>query len=428
MTTDLEERLRQAFEYRAEHTVVDYDVSGFGRCGESERRSMRLIAAVAAAAVVVVGGLVVLDAARTEPTPPANQTPSVSIPDETTMPVPEAPGTPTGDIVGLSLDDWIGLSAARTPEPSWEILNTAALPDGVKLIDQSGSVILGPPAGVTQGGSALMYRYVAHLRDSNDTDLTMMVSSMDAGPCTMPTDQLGTGTQDQTAPADTTIDINGTNATLAGSRVCWELSPGVFASIEIVGSTQPSDAAASTELARQVGFVDVERLPRVTAPFTGSVAPRIGDFGGTVNGVPWLATIDPSSLRTMNIYANGRALGGFENDRLSQPNDIPAETGELTLTGIPGAGAVIYGYLSPEVVAVRVTNDNADTVELAVLQRRLETFFAVPIPEGVTVETLEFLRADGSDYASAAIDPLPNDLDGTYGRHFTISRSPAQGN
>ena len=49
----------------------------------------------------------------------------------------------------------------------------------------------------------------------------------------------------------------------------------------------------------------------------------------------------------------------------------------------------------------------------------------MPVPEGVVITTLEFVRADGSVHALAEVGPIPADLEGTYGGAITIKREAA---
>lgn len=425
MTHDLEDRLRDAFAYRSDRTEIRSDNSSLDYRHEEPRRLLPAVAALAAAGVLVVGGLVAVSATRTAPSSPT--APLASLPQANLTPI---------DVTAdeLSLDNWIGSAANATPAPSWTVLDVTALPEGVELISEVGDVLLGSPFDVTApqtGALSATHQYRAELRDDNNTTFTVAVTSSQMGPCTALIEELGTDpARPQSAPDDGAdvaagVDINGIEAAVSGSLVCWMATPGSVASVEVVGASSPSDAESSIDLARQIKFTDIERLPQLSVPGESAVGPASAEFSGTLNGVPWAATVSPSSLRTMSTYIDGQPSGAFSNDRLSQPTDTPAGTGHLSLDAVPGKGAIAYGYVAPEVVAVRVTNSNAESLVLATFPRELETFFAVPIPDGVTVDMLEFLRADGSTYATATIGPLPNDLAGGYGGIFSILRSPA---
>ena len=412
MTHDLEDRLRDAFDYRADRTEFRSDNSSLDHRREVTRRIFPAVVAVAAAGVLVVGGLVAVSALRTAPSSPT--VPLASLPQANLTPI---------DITAdeLSLDDWIGSAATDAPASSWTVLDATALPAGVELISEVGNTLLGLPLDATTqetGSGWATHIYRAEVRDGNGTTFDVAVTSSQIGPCTALIEQ---------GPGDTAagVDINGIEAAVSGSLVCWIATPGSVASVEVVGASSPSDAESSIDLARQIKFIDVERLPQLNDPGESAVGPASAEFSGTLSEVPWAATVSPSSLRTMTTYIDGQMSGSFENDRLSQPTDTPAGTGELSLDAVPGKGAIVYGYSARKVVAVRVINSNAESRVLATFPRELETFFAVPIPDGVTVDMLEFLRADGSTYATATIGPLPNDLAGGYGGIFSIVPSLA---
>jgi hypothetical protein len=443
MTTDLEEQLRRAFEHRAQQTAVssdlDPDQNASMQRSATSVRSWLPYAGVAAAGVLVVVGMVALGAVRTDQTSPTEQTPTVQSTAPSTAPATPTSAAPTavatGAVLGISLDDWIGTVAVDAGTRSWTVLDTTQLPADVELIDEAGGVLLSPPldgggsntdadfAGMTE-----TYQYGATVL-ANGFELNVTVTSSAFGPCSALLDAMETGpsTTDGTpitsTSTGTVVDINGRRAVIDGSLVCWTVEPGVVASVDATGSSDA--AAAAADLARRIEFTEVDQLPQPTALVNGDAAPASGDFAGTLNAVPWLATVEPSSLRTMWVYADGQAVGGFENDRLSQPTDIPAATGELSLAGVPGAGALVFGYVAPEVVAVRVTSSSDEVAMLAVLQRENESFLTVPIPEGVVVRTLEFVRADESVYAVAEVGPVPANLEGTYGGLLTIKRAPA---
>lgn len=412
MTHDLEDRLRNAFAYRSVRTEIRSNDSSLDDRPDEPRRFLPALAALTAAAVLVVGGLVVVTSLRSAPSSPT--VPVASLPQANLTPI---------DVTAdeLSLDDWIGSAATDTPAPSWTVLDVTSLPEGVELISEVGNTLLGLPLDTTTqetGSGRATHIYQAQLRDGNDATFDVAVTSSQVGPCTA---LIEPGPDNAAAG----VDINGVDAAVSGSLVCWMARPGLVASVEVVGASSPTDADASIDLARQIKFTDVEQLPKPSDAVESGGGPSSAEFSGTLSGVPWAATVSPSSLRTMTTYIDGRMSASFENDRLSQPTDTAAGAGELSLDAVAGKGAIVYGYSAPEIVAVRVVNNNAESLVLETFPRELETFFAVPIPDSITIDTLEFLRADGSTYATATIGPLPKDLAGSYGGIFSILRSPA---
>ena len=425
MTHDLEDRLREAFAYRSERTHVDADSSHPDLHEGTSRRRLPAMAALAAAGVLLIAGLVAVNAIRSTPSP--GTVPLASLPEANLTPIDL-----TAD--DLSLDNWITTPSPDAPTPTWMVLDVAALPPGVELVSQAGSVLLTPPIDApseTTSDLPVSHQYRAQLRDDNTgTVIDVAVSSSQmGGPCNSLIDGMNATATDPPAGGDagsniSGADVNGINAAVSGSLVCWMPAPGVIASVEVMGSSSPDDLESSLVLARQLTFTDTARLPQPVAPGQPGPAPDSAEFIGTLNGIPWSATVSASALRTMNTYIDGRPSGAFSNDRLSQPVDTPAGTGELSLDAVPGKGAIAYGYTAPAVRTVRAINSTGDSVVLATFPRELETFFAVPIPDGVTIDTLEFLRSDGSIYATATIGPLPRDLAGAYGGLVPILRSP----
>lgn len=423
MTHDLEDRLREAFAYRSDNTEIRSNRSSVGQRHDDFRRRLPAIAALAAAGVLVVGGLVAVSATRTAPSTPT--VPLASLPQVNQIPI---------DVTAdeLSLDDWIVPPASDAPTPSWTVLDVTALPDGVELVNEAGSVLaIAPIDSPAQEASNLpaSHQYRAQLRDDNtDATFDVTVTSSQMGPCTALIEDMNAARAGQPAPGDDAgletsgVDINGIDAAVSGSLVCWMVDPGAIASVE---ASTPGNVETSIALARRITFTDVDTLPQPNPAAQADAAPASAEFSGTLNGVPWAATVSPSALRTMNTYIDGQPTGAFANDRLSQPTDTPVDAGEMTLDAIPGKGAIAYGFTAPEVLAVRATNSNSESLVLATFPRELETFFAVPIPDGVTIDTLEFLLADGSVYATATIGALPKNLEGGYGGLVPIIRSQA---
>lgn len=427
-TTDLDDKIRELLEQLDQATPTPpafAELHDYGRPTPA-----RLVPMTAAAAIVAigVGGLVVVNA-RVDA--PGRQPPAASQPSPSNSAAPRAAAS--GDLLDISLDDWIDPSSPEADPRSWTVLDTAQLPTDVELIDELGSVVLAPPVDAgdaTFAGMVAAYRYSAALR-SNGTVFNLVVTSPAFGPCVTLLDMSGADasmTDDNSYPAAPTgqvHDINGERAVSDGSSLCWTVEPDVVALIAPAGSSSDDTPAAeaAADVARRVAFTQVEQLP--TEPGNAESAPSSSDFAGTLNAVPWSATVSASSSRAMQVSADGRALGGFSNDRLSQPTDTPTATGDLSLTGVPGAGAIVYGYVAPDVVAVRVTSNRGETDILPVLQRENESFLAVPIPDGVVVTTLEFVRTDGSVFGLADLGPLPANLEGTYGGIIAIKPTPA---
>jgi hypothetical protein len=141
-----------------------------------------------------------------------------------------------------------------------------------------------------------------------------------------------------------------------------------------------------------------------------------------VGGAEWSATVSESSLRGMQMYVDGRSSSGFESDRLNQPTDFPAAGGEASIGGTPGAGAMVYGFLTAEADGVVVRSGDGTAVRLPIVRGPLglESYFAIPVPEGVELGVVEFVDASNEVVATLELPYLPRDLSGAYGGFATI--------
>jgi hypothetical protein len=424
-TIDLDDKIRKLLEQLDQATPAPPAFAELNDYRHSEPSRAVPLTAAAAIVAIGVGGLVAINA-RVDA--PATRPPAASQPLSSEPAGPSA--ATTGDLLAISLDDWISPSPIDAGQRSWTVLDTAQLPTDIELIEESASVLLASPTddrNASFAGMADAYEYTATLR-ANGNEFNVVIGTSTLGHCSSLLGAEMSTTDDSaftSAPTGEVVDINGERAVIDGTVLCWTVEPGVVASITPT-RLSPADGydGATADLGRRVSFTHVAELPQPMEPLKGDPAPASGNLRGTLNATPWSAAVETSTLRAMWISADGRALGGFSNDRLSQPTDTPATTGELSLTGAPGAGALVYGYVAPEVAGVRVTSSHSETTVLPVLQRENESFVAVPIPEGVVVTTLEFVRADGSVYSLASLGPLPADLVGTYGGLISPSRAP----
>ena len=100
----------------------------------------------------------------------------------------------------------------------------------------------------------------------------------------------------------------------------------------------------------------------------------------------------------------------MEEDRLSQPNDDPETEGSVNITGVTGYGVIVFGYTEPATAALRANLANGDTIQVPVLRNPGQTYFALPIPLGVEVTTLDFLDVSGATLRTATMPSLPTDF------------------
>jgi hypothetical protein len=87
---------------------------------------------------------------------------------------------------------------------------------------------------------------------------------------------------------------------------------------------------------------------------------------------------------------------------------------ESSLTAVPGYGAVAYGHVAGEAVAVIATLDDERTASLPTAPVEGRSAFAVPIPDTVAVATLTFLAADGSPLLVVDVPNIPRGYGGGF--------------
>ncbi|MFT3852273.1 MAG: hypothetical protein QM733_06005 [Ilumatobacteraceae bacterium] len=376
MSTDLEDRVRAALAHRAEHTTVGS--AGLADVVPASRRrpgSPRAWLTVAAAVVMLVAGLVAFETLRVDDAAEPPATPS-----------------PTTVMGPLALDlDSLRTGPAPVPSADHLIVDAAALPAGWSLSDASGFTTL------TFDGSPFGSIYRARLHGPDGRSYDVSVSSPP---------------QIATEPAGSGLAVDGRPAVYENSALRWQLDDDHTVTLVGAPSADSADALAAAQALRwTTGVLPVE-------PVTG--AAQLGDdtrLAGTLDGVGWVADVDPGPLRTIyvSIGSGGGATSGIENDRLSQPDDSPQSGVSTGIAAAPGHGGVVFGIAPPAVAAVRVQTGDTTIAVTATYQRAAESYFAVPVPGGLTVSRLELVDGTGAVVGSVTIPELPPLLGGGYG-------------
>ena len=423
MSVDLEDRLRAALAHRADQTEIGHfgdplarsaghstdrtphelDVAG----APSRPRIDRARAVVALGAAAALVATVVVVAQRRPPTSDERLPSATAItadtadtPDSIVAPADRAIGADVAltDPTALDLDGYRVLPATRPTPRTFTVLAIDALPAGwtarvtgaFTLIDLSQTTFPGT------GG----YKYDVAVVDGDGRSFQLTVTSEDffAG-----------------APVTTTGDlIDGSPVevrTGASGEIGWRTPDGAHASLWSEGASVES----LTEMAQSLPITTVDQLPDAVSDDAGVPATGEPQLGGTIAGRPWGASISPGPLRTMFVHVDGRLLGGFENDRLSQPDDVAiVGMGETTLGALPGVGAIAFGSAAASATGVIATLADGTTVSFPTFQRDLEAFWAVPIPTGVSVVTLSIV-AGGEVVGELTVPPLDPQLGGAYG-------------
>lgn len=391
----LEGRISAALTHRAEATVVRRasagavhvvtwrdDATPVGRPRHTGR-----YAAAAAAAILVAGGLTVVNHVR-QPSSPARGA---------TVPV-APPYLQIDDPMAIDFDAWI--ADATPPEPqTYTVLDTTNLPEGATLTSEYGYALLDVP------GEVGTYRYVAEIGLGDERAMSLRLRRSTFRPSCA-----------EAAGAHIPVTIGGVPGYASEQSVCWE-ADGLQAELWAAEPRQlePEDLTA---VAESLAFTTTDALPYPEPTGDGGYVGAATDvvFGGTLNGLAWTARVDPGPLRTMFVNTAGRGGGsGFENDRLSQPEDLPVTQVDGSISGVPGYGALAFGVAPAGVATVVVTDDAGNQARLPAHARELESFFAVPIPQPVRITTLTFLDASGATIAIADVPAIPIGMGGGFG-------------
>lgn len=410
----LEDRIRDALTSRAETTDVgtrwprDADErprsdtrrqlrerdpsSGTGRRG---RRPILAVAATSAVLVVGLGAIVRWNDQPSSPTVSPPPTFAVEI----------------SDPLAISLDT---LNASDRPPPNdrtYLVIDGAHLPDGVSVKSEGGALFGFQPAfeqstysyGATlivDGRSEFMFLIVDTAEDDAEDAPSIIpwrecAADMLIGP----------------------VEPGRVLGTRNPQSACLLHPAGYVVSMHPIDTSEDFDP--DVEIGRmifgQLQFVEVDEPPYVD-PGSMDVADEPTDvtFAGTLSGTRWAATVGPGELRPMVTYVSGKQQGGFRIDRSSQPDDLRVDDIAGDIDAIPGFGAILYGTAPATAVAVVASTNQDELARLPVHRRDLESFFAVPVPDTVTVEHLVFVAEDGSTVATVDVPLLPKGLGGGY--------------
>ena len=164
--------------------------------------------------------------------------------------------------------------------------------------------------------------------------------------------------------------------------------------------------ASALDVANALSFVEADDVPhRDLTVAMGDEEPGDVDFAGTLTGARWAVTFVPSGTRRMDLYVAGDFSSGIEGSQEAL-NGGPLPIFDSNLTAVPGYGAVVYGHVDGDDVAVIVTLDDGRTARLPTSPVDGRSAFAVPIPDSVDVATLTFLAADGTVLAIADVPDI----------------------
>lgn len=419
--TELETKIRAALEHRAETTHVRAfeDEAGLPKSDTDVQQQLAANArfagaptrrrwlAAAAAAVVVAGGLVAVASLRQAPSPSPQSAPV----DE-----PSRFAIDTDDPTAISLDEWIESSTpASTADQRFLVIDDSTLPTGVEItVAYSTTTSFGPLA---EPGQPPSYMYRAVLGVDGLDVFDVVVDENRRAELAPP------GLDCDSFDLDDTVDVNGTPAVTDGTSVCWTDADGVV--IYVTPTATPGSPAAAPDpvtalsLANSIELTTVDELPR-SEPTDGADEPGDAAFAGQLSGVSWAADVRAGPLRRMDVYVNGRKKSAFEHTRDSQPTDDElTSVRDATIAGVPGFGVIVYGTAPPTVEHVIVNQADGRRARLPVVPRELEANFAVPVPDYVVIDSIEFVDDTGAVVEVLHVPAIPPGLDGTFGEALT---------
>ncbi|MCE9621896.1 MAG: hypothetical protein K8R99_06100 [Actinomycetia bacterium] len=205
------------------------------------------------------------------------------------------------------------------------------------------------------------------------------------------------------------VDIKGHAGLQTTRQVWWEQEPGVDVTVsQPRGSVVPESGADDlTDVARSLTFVSTKELPIRTIDPDAVPSSKVAQFIGTLSGIQYAVQANTRALRGIFVYAGDELIGGVEEDRLSQPTDAPQTAGDVNIAGVAGYGVIVFGYTDPATAGLRANLADGSKVQVPVLRNPGETYFALPIPLGVEVTSLDFLDDSGDTLRTAIVPTFP---------------------
>lgn len=366
-----------------------------------------LLGAAAACVALLIGGLFLLagdDQALTpstvpKPTPTTvpGAVPSSTIePSSTLATEPSVPvTTAVADLVvsdpgGISLDGWIDPTSRPPLDAAIVEIDRQALPSGWAVSDEAGTLLVFPNGMVGYSLTAVVTAGDATF------DVTVTRDSFqDPDPCFLPLARY----------SGTVGDLTGATV---GDAVCGKTDDGTALAVVPSTGTNPGAQPSALDIANALSLVQADDIPHpdLTAA-VGNDEPADVDFAGTLSGARWAVTVEPSGNWKIWNYVAGSSLGGMEGIGQSLTPTPQQSIMDSSLQGVPGYGAIAYGHVQGDAAAVIVTTNDQRTARLPMLAGDGRSAFAVPIPDTVDVDTLTFVREDGTVIAIVDVPDIP---------------------
>jgi hypothetical protein len=394
-------------ELRAQLIAERNGTNGLDTAQAGGYRRWWVLGAASACVALLVGGLVVLtgnEQALTpstvpEPTPPTtlNAGPSTTVePASTTLPASSLPPTSVAadlvmsDPTAISLDEWIDPSAQRPISAAVVEIDPQALPSGWVVSGQAGEVLVFPNA-------VLGYSYTAVVTTDDEAVFDVTFSRnpepYESDPCFLPV----------AGYPGTVGDLTGTTP---GDAVCGLRPDGSALAVVPATSGDGEGQRSALNVANALSFVEAGDVPHPDLTVAEGDEPVDVGFAGTLSGVRWAVTVEPSGTRAIFLYVAGTRSTGMEASAGTLGSG-PVPYANSTFDGVPGYGAIIYGHVDGDAVAVVVTTTDQRTARLPMLLSEGRSAFAVPVPDTVEVATLTFVDAADGVVATADVPDIP---------------------
>ena len=375
-------------------------------------RRVWLLGAAAACVALLIGGLLLFngdDEALTpatipEPTtvattavvpPTTAETPATIAPESTTPVTAADPDLVVSEPQAISLDQWIEPATTFSVSGDVVAIDRQSLPDDWSVSDEDGRLLVYP-----NDMSGYMYTATVTTGDQSVFDVTFSRDPFKSDACFLPTAGF----------PGTVGDLSGATV---GDAVCGQTADGN--NLAVVPKPSTTDFQASAlDVANTLTFVTADDVPHpdLTA-IVGDEEPADVAFAGTLSGARWAMTVEPTNNWKLFTYIAGNSTGGMEG--ISQSigeGEVQLSGMDSVVEGVPGYGALAYGHVQGDAVAVVVTTDDGRTARLPMLPGDGRSAFVVPIPDSVRVATLAFVIADGSVLAVVDVPEIPRGYGG----------------
>jgi hypothetical protein len=366
-----------------------------------------LLGAAAACVALLVGGLVLLagddqtlvpsSVSQTTPTtapdtaPPDSARPATTVTTEPFVPVTTAvPDLVVSDPAAISLDSWIDPASTPPLDAAIVEIDRQALPPEWVVSDEAGSLLMFADGTVGYSLTAVVTAGEASF------DVTFIRDSFqNPDPCFLPLSRY----------SGTVGDLTGATV---GDAVCGKTSDGTGLAVVPTTGTALGAQPSALDVANTLSFTQADDVPHPDLTVAvGEDEPADVDFAGTLGGARWSVTVEPSGNWRIWNYVAGTSLGGMEGIGQSFTPERQQSIMDSSLQGVPGYGAIAYGHVAGDAVALIVTTDDRRTARLPMLPGDGRSAFAVPIPDTVDVDTLTFVNANGTVVTIVDVPDVP---------------------